>query len=122
MLNVLADRHPVAVPTVDELASAPELAAILPAAVTAALLGRCRVAAAALEARLLMLAIETRPPEAKSETEKTLTIKEAAALLHKKPQYLYRGKSRFPFIRKIGARSYVCDAAGIQRWLSTRKA
>jgi len=112
----------MAVPTVDELASAPELAAILPAGATAALLGRCRVASAALEARLLTLAVEERAPEVTPEPEKMLTIEEAAAVLHKKPQYLYRNKSRFGFIKKIGPRSYLCNAASVQRWLEARKA
>src|SRR6202040_3925640 len=94
MLNAPTDRrHPIAVPTVDELASAPELAAILPAGATAALLGRCRVASAALEARLLTLAVEEHPPEPKADDQNDwLTAEQGAAMLRRKPSWLYRNK------------------------------
>ena len=85
----------------------------------AALIGECEQLKALCWARLM--SIPTAPPEAKPEAEKMLTIEEAATLLHKKPQYLYRNKHRLPFIKKIGPTSYICSPAELQRWLATRK-
>jgi hypothetical protein len=51
-----------------------------------------------------------------------LTVEEAAVLLCKPPQYLYRNKQRFSsFMRKTGPRSYVCSEAGVRRWLRNRR-
>jgi hypothetical protein len=60
--------------------------------------------------------------EARTGNDRMLTVEEAAVLMRKKPQYLYRNKNRFSsFMKKTGPRSYVCSEAGVQRWLVNRK-
>jgi hypothetical protein len=87
----------------------------------AELAGQCEQLKALCWARIMSMSIPAVPPGSKSELAQTLTIAEIAKLLNKKPQYLYRNKSRFPFIKKIGPRSYACDPDEAERWFKTRK-
>jgi hypothetical protein len=63
---------------------------------------------------------ESRPaPEPQlhgAQDDSSLTIEEAAVLLRRSTKFLYRHRSRLPFIKKIGPRSYLCSKSALLRW------
>lgn len=74
----------------------------------------------------ILTACASRLAEARSATpelptqepadDTSLTIEEAAALLRRSTKWVYRHRARLPFVKKIGARSYVCSKSALLRW------
>jgi hypothetical protein len=71
-----------------------------------------------LAARLMVPAL----PQAKAENDKPdrmLTVDEAAVLLRRSRQWIYR-HSHLPFVKRISRKSLLCSETGVKRWLATR--
>jgi predicted DNA-binding transcriptional regulator AlpA len=77
----------------------------------------------------LMLAIAARIAEDKpaepavpEPDDTNLSMEEAAARLRRSAKWLYRHRTRLPFVRKLGPRSYVCSKNGLDRWVARQHA
>lgn len=82
------------IPSLDSLCQSPELAAALPAAAVAVLLGRAHIASAALEARLLAVSVEQTPriepnQARESAPARLITAAQVSERLGFKPSYVY---------------------------------
>lgn len=110
-------KPPVALPSLDAIATNPACAAELPPDAAHALLSRCVVALAALNGRLLAgtAASNGTPPEA----DRRLNVAEAAERLGMSRDYLYRHADTLPFTIRVG-RSLGFSAAGIDKYLKQR--
>lgn len=57
------------------------------------------------------------PPE----SDRMLTVDEAAALLRRRRTWIYRHAATLPFVKRISRKSLLCSEAGIKRWLAGRR-
>jgi len=71
---------------------------------------------AAVASRLAEPHPAPEPPPHVAQDDPSLTIEEAAAFLRRSTKFLYRHRSRLPFIKKIGPRSYLCSKNAMLRW------
>jgi predicted DNA-binding transcriptional regulator AlpA len=115
------------VPSLDDIARDPGRAGGLPLRTLAALQSRLAVVHAALAAETLTAAaiepVQGREGLADSD-DRMLTVDEAAAMLRKRPQWIYRNANagKLPFVKRISRKSLLCSKNGISRWLASRKA
>lgn len=106
-------------PTLDDLAADPQRARELDPETVAMLHSRCLVALNALWGRSL----ETRPApvviESTPEQDRLLAIEEAAAMIQKSQDWLYRNARQLPFTVRVG-RHLRFSSSGIQRFIRER--
>ena len=110
-----------AVPSLDEIARDPRCAAALGRPVLNALLMRNAVAQSVIVAQLSQIEAAEQPA-ATTQEDKMLTVDEAAVMLRRSRQWIYRNAPRLPFVKRISRKSLLCSEAGIRRWLASRKA
>jgi hypothetical protein len=111
----------IIVPTLDELARDPARAVGLPVETLAALVVKHAAVGSALGAALL-LSRSSKPQPAESDPDdELLKPDEAAALLHRKPRWIYRNAHRLPFVRRLSPKSLLCSKKGLDRWLAAQK-
>jgi hypothetical protein len=104
-----------AIPTLDEIAARPESVRDLPRHALVDLALRCATAQSAIAAAL---AVDVVALPAGREPDQLLTAREAARLLSRTPDWLYRHADELPFtIRETGHRPRF-SARGIQRYIS----
>jgi predicted DNA-binding transcriptional regulator AlpA len=124
-VEAATEQRLASVPSLDDIARDPGCAGGLPPRTLAALQSRAAVVQAALAAEALAAAIEpgAQPATAaQEESAKMLTVDEAAAMLRRSRQWIYRQAPHLPFVKRISRKSLLCSEAGIKRWLATRKA
>ena len=109
---------PVAVPTLDELATNPERATKLPAPVAEALQTKCLLLLNALWGRCLAARATT---EVASEPDRLLDVDAAAQRLGASKDWLYHHARRLPFTVRQG-RLLRFSSHGIARYIRTRQA
>jgi hypothetical protein len=110
---------PMAVPTLDEVASNPERATALPAGTLQGLLCRCATVQTVLLGALLTASARTGA-DAAPEPETLLDIGEAAKRLATTRDWLYRHAGRLPFTVRNG-RQLRFSARGIARYIRERQ-
>ena len=105
----------------DRIAGDPRcLAGVLKPALLS-LLMRAVVAQSAVIAALAAEELREQAPIV-PEDDRWLTVDEAAVMLRRARQWIYRNKRRLPFVKPISGRSLLCSEVGIRRWLASRKA
>ena len=50
----------------------------------------------------------------------TITVEEAAAALHMERRRLIREARRYPFIRRLSRKNWICSQSIMRRWLASR--
>ena len=116
---------PSAVPSLDDIARDPRCLAALERPSLSALLMRNAVVQSALAAQLAAIdagaggSAKESLPESDDEM---LRIDEAAAMLRRRPQWIYRNAGRLPFVKRISRKSLLCSKNGISKWLASRTA
>ena len=50
----------------------------------------------------------------------TITVEEAAAALHMERRRLIREARRYPFIRRLSRKNWICSRSIMRRWLASR--
>lgn len=88
----------------------------IPAAEIPATLAQLAAWQSALAARLMVPA-----PEPEADEDKFLTAAEASQILRRSRKWLSRNRSRLPFARRLGPRSWVFSEAGLRKWLTRQK-
>jgi predicted DNA-binding transcriptional regulator AlpA len=106
------------VPRLDDLAANPAYAADLAPDVAQALMSRCVIALAALNARLLSGRENGRGNPA-PEGDRRLNVEAAAVRLGVSRDYLYRNAGNLPFTVRIG-RSLGFSEAGLEKYMRQR--
>jgi len=109
---------PVAVPSLDELATNPARAKDLPDDLVALLHSRCLLALNALWSRQLEMR-GTPASSAVEEPDALLTIEQASERLSKSRDWLYRHARDLPFTVRVG-RQLRFSARGIARFIRER--
>jgi hypothetical protein len=112
------------VPSLDDIARDPRCIAALERTSLSALLVRSAVVQSAIAAQLVSLEGYAVPARelAPDVDDQMLTVDEAAAILRRKPQWIYRNAARLPFVKRISPKSLLCSKNGISRWFAARKA
>lgn len=120
-----ATQHRIAaVPSLEDIARDPRCIAALERTSLSALLMRSAVVQSALTARLAGIeasASVSKEPAADSD-DRMLRVDEAAEMLRRKPQWIYRNAATLPFVKRISRKSLLCSKNGILRWLAARRA
>jgi predicted transcriptional regulator len=120
-----ATQHRIAaVPSLDDIARDPRCIAALERSSLSALLMRSAVVQSALTAQLAGIEASggvSKEPAADVD-DQMLRVDEAAEMLRRKPQWIYRNAARLPFVKRISRKSLLCSKNGISRWLATKKA
>jgi hypothetical protein len=113
-----------AVPSLEDIARDPRCIAALGRAALSSLLVRSAVVQSALAAQLASVEAcgGVSSAAAPDEDDRMLRVDEAAEMLRRKPQWIYRNAERLPFVKRISRKSLLCSKNGISRWLATRKA
>lgn len=111
------NRSAPAQPSLDDLLRDPGRVHELPATVAQELLGRL---AGLLE--LLRLRLLQPPPPSGPETDRLLTVEEAAERLGVSPRWLYRHAGRLPFARRLSRKALRFSEVGLRRWQAARRA
>ena len=115
----IAMNGPVAVPTLDELASDPERARELPVPVLQTLLIRCGIANASLLGALTVAAAK-QSDRSSVEEDMLLDVKAAARRLSTSVDWLYRHSHELPFVVRNG-RQVRFSTHGIDRYIRERR-
>ena len=122
-----ATEHRIAaVPSLEDIARDPRCIASLGRTSLSALLMRNAVVQSALTAQLAGIEASasgdaSKEPAADIDDE-MLRVDEAALILRRKPQWIYRNAARLPFVKRISRKSLLCSKNGMSRWLAARKA
>jgi hypothetical protein len=87
----------------------------------AALLGELKTLEGRVMGRLLLSA-SGQPTASPREDEHMLTVDEAAKVLRRGRQWIYRNAHSLPFVKRISRKSLLCSETGLKRWLAARKA
>lgn len=111
---------PVAVPTLDEVASDPTRVMGLPPAVLVDIVARAGAVVAAAQSAMVAKAMPSQQREAAHDN--LLNVKQAAARLSVTEDWLYRHAQRLPFTVRLGPGQVRFSAAGIERFIRTRLA
>jgi hypothetical protein len=124
-MDPATEKRIAAVPSLEDIARDPRCIAALGRASLSALLMRNAVVQSALTAQLA--GIEDRggiskEPRAVDDDDEMLRVDEAALILRRRPQWIYRNAAHLPFVKRISRKSLLCSKNGISRWLATRKA
>jgi|SRR5271166_2329047 len=69
----------------------------------------------------LLVGATAQPAAPRPPVDRMLTIDEAAAILRRGRQWIYRNAHRLPFVKRISRKSLLCSEAGITHWLAARK-
>jgi excisionase family DNA binding protein len=88
-----------------------------------AALGPLLAACAAIETRIavrLVTAAADPPAPADTGADRFLTVREAAARLGVKPQYIYEHKKTLPFVERVGSRAIRISERRLARYMATR--
>ena len=113
------------VPSLDAIASDPEVVAELPPEATVALLARCaRVQSALIERQLTGLLIDRNGAAAShtdADGDRLLTIEQAAQRTGLSRGALYRRKD-LPFRVQVGPATVRFSSRGIDKWIISRRA
>jgi hypothetical protein len=123
-MDPITERRIAAVPSLDDIARDPRCIAALERTSLSDLLVRNAVVQSALAAQLASVEARggvSREPAPEAE-DQMLMVDEAAKMLRRKPQWIYRNAARLPFVKRISPKSLLCSKNGISRWLATRKA
>jgi hypothetical protein len=122
-----APKYPVAVPTLDELAHDPALAASLPVDVARYLLVQANVRLAethtahdALVVRLAAGSVVPSTAEPKNKS-RTLDANEIATALGQKRRWVFANVEHLPFVRRISRKALAADEAELLRWRAMQK-
>jgi hypothetical protein len=108
----------IAVPTLDAITSAPDLAQ-LPFDALTALRAKAAATLAVIEsAQLLAVNRPDRKTTKNIEREPMLTADEAAVLLHKSRRWIYRNAHHLPFVRRVSRKSILIAESGLRQWLA----
>jgi hypothetical protein len=111
-----------AVPELDRIAADPRCLTTLSKPAITTLLLRASVVQSALVAALAAEEVREYPAViAQDDDQKMLTADEAAVILRKSRQWIYRHAPMLPFVKRISRKSLLCSEAGIRRWLAIRK-
>jgi len=81
-------------------------------------------ACAALEARIAVrfaTATAEAPAPAEVGPDRFLTVREAAARLGVKPQYIYEHQATLPFVERVGSRALRVSERRLARYMASRK-
>ncbi len=106
----------VPIPTLDELAAAPERAREVPPPVAADLLAKL----AGLQPVLLARALAGANGQEVPAEDRLLTVAETAKTLGVSRDWLYRRASTLPFTVRLGAQVRF-SGQGLARWMKTRR-
>lgn len=49
-----------------------------------------------------------------------ISLEEAAAILHIPPERIKRNASRFPFVRRLSRKNWICLRPALMRWIASR--
>lgn len=85
----------------------------------AAVLGELKTLEGRVMGRLLLSTGDAVNPR---EEDRMLTVDEAANMLRRGRQWIYRNAHTLPFVKRISRKSLLCSEAGLKRWLAARKA
>lgn len=110
---------PVVVPSLDEIARDSRRATGLPKATLASLLRRCAAAQSALVAEIDEVTRDDQAVVAQDD-DQMLTVEEAATVLRRSRQWIYRNAAHLPFVKRISRKSLLCSRIGIARWLARK--
>ncbi len=113
-------------PTLDMIATTSGCAAGLPTEVLTELLAQTAAVQSALVASLLAAGLGStngngaiaQPVET---DDRMLTVAEAAALLRKKPRWIYRSAKRLPWVKRLSGKSLLCSEQGLRKWLASAR-
>jgi len=83
------------------------------------LLAACAAAEARIAVRLATAAAEPPAPAAVG-PDRFLTVREAAARLGVKPQYIYEHKATLLFVERVGSRAIRVSERRLDRYMATR--
>jgi predicted DNA-binding transcriptional regulator AlpA len=111
-----------AVPELDRIAADPRCLVGLSRSAIAGLLLRSAVVQSALTAVLATADSREQPAAIDQDDDRMLTIDEAAVMLRRSRQWIYRNKHRLPFVKRLSSKSLLCSESGMKRWLASRKA
>lgn len=107
------------VPSLDEIARDPRLAAGLPANVARALLARAVVAQGALITPALAAPTGAADPAPGPATEdELLTLEEAARRIGRHPRWFTRRP--LPFVKRLSRRTIRVSRRGLERWVAQK--
>jgi hypothetical protein len=124
-MEAAGDQPVAAVPSLDDIARDPRCIAALERTSLSALLVRNAVVQSALAAQLASIdegrGAISREPLADTD-DQMLLVDEAAVMLRRRPQWIYRNAAHLPFVKRISRKSLLCSKNGISRWLASRKA
>jgi len=109
------------VPTIEEIARDPDRVRGLSTEAIAALMARAAAVQGTLSAALISAAPISKPTQPEEPcADRMLTTAEAAAMLRRKPSWIYR-HADLPFVKRTSARSpLLCSEQGIRRYLARR--
>ena len=109
-----------AIPNLDDLGRAPELARDLPPTAIAALIAKCAAIQAALAAALAEISTDGHGALApRAEADQLLTVEQTAALLNSKKDWVYRHAAELPFAVRVGGQLRF-SAEGLQRYIRAK--
>jgi hypothetical protein len=118
-----APKYPaVAIPELDRIAANPRCLAGLSRSAIAGLLVRSAVVQSALTAALATADSREQPVAIAEDDDRMLTPDEAAVMLRRSRQWIYRNAHRLPFVRRISRKSLLCSETGMKQWLASRRA
>src|SRR5580698_7380335 len=115
-MAVLANRSLTQVPGLDSIAADPRCLVGLSKATVVSLLMRNAVVQSALAAALASDDVREQPAVITEDDDRWLTPDEAAVILRRDRQWIYRRKKTLPFVKRVSARGLLCSEAGIKRW------
>jgi len=106
--------------TLDAIASHPERALELRPETALALLARAAAAQAALMARLVAPSTTAATPESTAPPDRTISLEEAAALIHRPRQWIVRNRKRLPWVHRISRKTFVASERAVRRWVAAQ--
>jgi hypothetical protein len=85
---------------------------------------KCAATLATIESAQLIAANVARrqKDDIGTETDRMLTPDEAAVMLRRSRQWIYRNAHRLPFVKRLSRKSLLCSEAGMKQWLASRRA
>ncbi len=104
------------------IVSDPGQAANVPVAQIPAILAQLASVQVVLLSRLVVQA-SRNPSQGPAVTpeDRYLTAEEAAAILRRSPRWLYRHKTKLPFVRRINRKVILFSEIGLRKWAAARR-
>ncbi len=109
------------VPTLDQVLGDVKVLDPLPLDTLIQLRLQVRLIDASIEAAITARLAAGSGPAAPTAADHLLDVTEAARIAGVKPIWLYRNADRLPFARRLSAKCLRFSAAGLQKWLATRR-